>query len=170
MSSTVGVTLEEVPYDDPRVQRLVESVQEEYVARYGSPDESPMEAGTFLPPYGRFFVAVAGDEPVAMGGWRLRPDLAEVIDLGGHDHQRAAEIKRMYVAPSARRTGLARLVLRRLEESAREDGCDLLVLETGLRQPEAIELYESSGYAPVTPFGIYKDSPLSRYYGRRLVD
>ena len=163
MSSTVGVAVEEVPYDDPRVQLLVEQVQAEYVARYGGPDESPMEAARFAPPYGRFFVAVAGDEPVAMGGWRLRPDLA---DLGG---RRAAEVKRMYVAPAARRTGLARLVLRRLEDSAREDGCDLLVLETGLKQPEAIELYESSGYVPVTPFGIYKDSPLSRYYGRRLV-
>jgi GNAT superfamily N-acetyltransferase len=164
MSSTMGGTVEPVPYDDPRVQRLVASVQAEYVERYGGPDDSPVDPAQFAPPYGRFFVAVAGGEPVAMGGWRLRPDL---VDLGG---SRAAEVKRMYVAPTARRTGLARLVLRRLEDSAREDGCDLLVLETGLKQPEAIELYESSGYVPVTPFGHYKDSPLSRYYGRRLVD
>jgi GNAT superfamily N-acetyltransferase len=160
----VSVRVEETAYDDPRVQRLVEAVQAEYVERYGSPDDSPMEAGAFAPPRGRFFVALAGDEPVAMGGWRLRPDL---VDLGG---SRAAEVKRMYVAPAARRSGLARLVLRRLEDSAREDGCDLLVLETGLMQPEAIELYESSGYVPGTPFGHYKDSPLSRYFGRRLVD
>ena len=166
MSGTAPVTIDEVPYDDPRVQQLVESVQAEYVARYGGPDDSPMDAETFAPPYGRFLVALHGDEPVAMGGWRLRPDLVEVIETGA----RIAEIKRMYVAPRARRTGLARLVLRRLEETARADGCDLLVLETGLKQPEAIELYESSGYVPVTPFGHYKDSPLSRYYGRRLVD
>jgi GNAT superfamily N-acetyltransferase len=159
----VSVTIEEAAYDDPRVQHLVEAVQAEYVERYGGPDDSPMDAAAFSPPDGRFFVAVAQGEPVAMGGWRLRPDLA---DLGA---VRAAEVKRMYVAPAARRTGLARLVLRRLEDSAREDGCDLLVLETGLKQPEAIELYESAGYVPVTPFGYYKDSPLSRYFGRRLV-
>ena len=160
----MSVTIEEVPYADERVQRLVEAVQAEYVERYGGPDDSPMDADAFAPPRGRFLVATVGEEPVAMGGWRLRPDLT---DLGA---VQAAEVKRMYVAPAARRSGLARLVLRRLEDSARDAGCDLLVLETGLRQPEAIELYESSGYVPVTPFGHYKDSDLSRYYGRRLVD
>ncbi len=164
MSGAVSVTIEGTAYDDARVQRLVEQVQAEYVQRYGGPDASPVDASAFAPPVGRFFVALREGEPVAMGGWRLRPDLT---DLGG---TRAAEIKRMYVAPAARRTGLARLVLRRLEDSARQDGCDLLVLETGIMQPEAIELYESSGYVPVTPFGYYKDSGLSRYYGRRLVD
>jgi len=158
----VSVELVEAAYDDPRVRRLVE-----YVRRYGGPDESPMEVAAFAPPRGRFFVAMRDDEPVAMGGWRLRPDLDATVDL---DATRAAEVKRMYVAPTARRTGLARLVLRRLEDSAREDGCDLLVLETGMAQPEAIELYESSGYVSVTPFGFYKDSPTARYYGRRLVD
>ena len=163
MSPGASAVVEEAAYDDPRVQLLVDAVQAEYVERYGGPDESPMDDGAFEPPRGRFFVALRDGEPVAMGGWRLRPELA---DLGGST---VAEVKRMYVAPAARRTGLARLVLRRLEDSAREDGCDLLVLETGLMQPEAIELYESSGYVPVTPFGYYKDSPYSRYFGRRLV-
>ncbi len=99
-----------------------------------------------------------------MGGWRARPELRE---LGGSS---AAEIKRMFVAPQARRTGLARLVLRALEDSAREAGHDTLVLETGERQPEAIELYESSGYVSVAPFGHYAWSPLVRCYGRRLVE
>ena len=44
----------------------------------------------------------------------------------------------------------------------------MLVLETGERQPEAIELYESAGYVRVVPFGYYKWSPLVRCYGRRL--
>jgi GNAT superfamily N-acetyltransferase len=159
----MGVTIEAVSYDDPRVQRLVEDVQAEYVQRYGGPDESPMDSARFSPPQGRFFVVLADGEPVAMGGWREREDVPAL------DARRTAEVKRMYVAPAARRTGLARLVLRTLEDSARENGCDVLVLETGLRQPEAIELYESSGYVLVTPFGYYKDEPISRYYGRRLV-
>ena len=154
----------QVRYDDERVQHLVEQVQTEYVQRYGGPDESPMDHEEFAEPHGRFFVAVRGTEPLAMGGWRLRPAFT---DLGA---QRAAEVKRMYVAPHARRTGLARLVLRTLEDSAREAGCDVLVMETGLRQPEAIELYQSAGYVLVEPFGYYKEAALSRYYGRRLVD
>ena len=160
----MAITVEAVSYDDPRVQQLVDAVQAEYVERYGGPDESPMDAARFAPPQGRFFVVLADGEPVAMGGWREREHVPAL------DSRRTAEVKRMYVAPTARRTGLARLVLRTLEDSARADGCDVLVLETGLRQPEAIALYESAGYVLVTPFGYYKDEPLSRYYGRRLVD
>ena len=43
-----------------------------------------------------------------------------------------------------------------------------MILETGLRQPEAIALYESSGYTPIPSFGYYKDAPLNRCYARRL--
>jgi GNAT superfamily N-acetyltransferase len=159
----VSVRVVPVRYDDPRVQELVAQVQAEYVERYGGHDESPVDVAEFAPPGGRFFVALRDDVPMAMGGWRLRTDLD---DLGA---ERAAEVKRMYVVPEARRTGLARLVLRTLEDTAREDGCDVLVMETGLMQPEAIALYESAGYVSVTPFGHYKDAPLSRYYGRRLI-
>ena len=42
------------------------------------------------------------------------------------------------------------------------------MLETGLQQPEAIALYASAGYAPIAGFGYYKDSPLSRCFGKPL--
>jgi GNAT superfamily N-acetyltransferase len=158
----VSVHVLQVPYDDARVQALVARVQQEYVERYGGQDESPVDPVQFAPPTGRFFVVTRDGDPVAMGGWRLRP---EIDDLGA---TLTAEVKRMYVLPEARRSGLARLMLRVLEDSARDSGCDLLVLETGLKQPEAIALYESAGYVPVTGFGHYKDAALSRYYGRRL--
>ena len=45
---------------------------------------------------------------------------------------------------------------------------DVIVLETGIAQPEAIALYESSGYEPVEKFGHYAWSPKSRCYGKRL--
>ena len=159
---TGPISIEQVGFDDERVQALVEVVQQEYVRRYGGPDETPIDGAMFDPPGGRFFVALRHGEPVAMGGWRVRPD----IDALGASS--AAEVKRMFVAPAARRTGLARLILRTLEDSARDAGHDVLVLETGERQPEAIELYESAGYVQVVPFGHYKDSPIVRCYGRRL--
>jgi GNAT superfamily N-acetyltransferase len=74
----------------------------------------------------------------------------------------------MYVVPAGRHTGLARAVLAHLEQTARHGGADLMVLETGLRQPEAIGLYTSSGYEPVEAFGHYAWSPTARYYGKRL--
>lgn len=159
---TGPISIEQVGFDDERVQALVEVVQQEYVRRYGGPDETPIDGAMFDPPDGRFFVALRHEEPVAMGGWRARPGLDA---LGASS---AAEVKRMFVVPAARRTGLARLILRTLEDSARDAGHDVLVLETGERQPEAIELYESAGYVQVVPFGYYRDSPIVRCYGRRL--
>jgi GNAT superfamily N-acetyltransferase len=149
-------------FGDPVVQSLVAELQQEFVVRYGGPDETPLDVTMFDPPHGAFLLGVVDTEPVAMGGWRRRPD---VTALG---RSVAAEIKRMYVAPAARGRGLARAVLAALEESARSAGADVMVLETGLMQPEAIALYESSSYVPVEGFGYYKDSPTARYFGKPL--
>ena len=151
-----------MPFDDPDVRRLVEEVQAEYVERYGGPDETPMDDHVFDPPQGAFFVGYLDEQPVAMGGWRMRPD----VRPWGSAH--AAEVKRMYVSAPARRQGHAREVLVRLEESARDAGADVMVLETGMRQPEAIAMYLRGGYREIDGFGFYADSPLSRCFGKRL--
>lgn len=151
-----------VHFTDARVQQLVDEVQAHYVVIYGGPDDSPVDAHEFDPPAGQFLLGTVAGEPVAMGGWRLRPDLD--AQLGG----RAAEVKRMFVSPSVRRRGYAVTVLRELERTAAEAGVEQLVLETGTMQPEAIALYGASGYAPTIRFGHYADSELSRYFGKRL--
>jgi len=153
-------------YADPVVQQLVAEVQQEYVVRYGGPDGAAMADTMFDPPTGAFFVAFLDEEPVATGAWRTRDDVPELIRaLGG---TRVAEIKRMYVRAGVRRLGIARTLLAHLEGTAAEAGADVLVLETGLRQPEALRLYETSGYLPVPPFGHYKDYPNARHLGKRL--
>ena len=43
-----------------------------------------------------------------------------------------------------------------------------MVLETGMRQPEAIDLYVGAGYAPMAPFGTYRDAEGSRHYSKSL--
>jgi GNAT superfamily N-acetyltransferase len=146
----------------PDAQRLVEEVQAEYLVLYGSPDETALEEGVFDPPSGAFFLGYVGDEPVAMGGWRLRRD---VLPFGG---TLSAEVKRMYVVPGARRRGYAREVLDHLETTAREVGADAMVLETGTEQPAAIRMYLAAGYELVESFGYYAWSPKSRSYGKRL--
>lgn len=151
-----------VGFTDRDTQRLVAEVQAEYVRRYGGPDDTPLEDGVFDPPRGAFFLGFLGDVPVAMGGWRLRSD---VHPWGC---ARAAEVKRMYVAEAGRRQGFARAVLARLETSARDSGADVMVLETGTGQPEAIALYIASGYRPIEKFGHYAWSPKSRCFGKRL--
>lgn len=140
---------------------LIEEVQAEYVVRYGGRDETPLDPLMFEPPTGSFFVGYLGGTPVATGAWRRSP----VEALGTAS---TAEIKRMYVAPAARGRALARLMLAHLEADAAAHGAEAIVLETGVAQPEAIALYESSGYTPIPPFGHYKDSELNRCYAKLL--
>ncbi|MGH3445896.1 MAG: GNAT family N-acetyltransferase [Nocardioidaceae bacterium] len=156
------VAVARIRFDDPQVQTLVARVQEEYVVRYGSPDDTPFDGSVFEPGAGAFFVATEAGAAVAMGGWRFRGDVSA---LGG---RRTAELKRMYVVPEARRHGLARVVLAHLERTAAREGADLMVLETGIEQPEALALYEATGYVPVPKFGHYAWSPKSRCLGKRL--
>jgi GNAT superfamily N-acetyltransferase len=161
--TTLTIDIERVSFGDPDVVRLVGELQQEFVQRYGGPDETVLGIDTFDDPSGSFFLGRCRDVPVAMGGWRFRRD---VVALGGAV---ATEIKRMYVVPRAQRRGFARTLLAHLEGTAAAAGADVMVLETGMQQPEALALYESAGYTPVDGFGIYRDSPLSRYLGKRLL-
>jgi GNAT superfamily N-acetyltransferase len=162
MAEVSGWRIEQVPISHPDAALLVEEVQQEYVVRYGGRDETPIEPGYFEATRGAFFVGYLDDEPVATGAWRRREDV--VVDGSSS----TAEVKRMYVAPRARGRGLARAMLAHLEDTARGAGAEAMVLETGQRQPEAIALYESSGYTEIAGFGFYKDAPLSRCFARPL--
>lgn len=71
------------------------------------------------------------------------------------------ELKRLFVSPAARGQGLARRLMERLEAEAAARGCELLRLETGPFQPEALGLYARCGYARCGPYGGYADDPLS---------
>jgi GNAT superfamily N-acetyltransferase len=147
--------LREEPYDGPIAQQLIDAVQQEYVVRYGAPDTTPVEPNEFAPPGGRFVVGYLDTQAVAMGGVRR-------IDTG------TVEIKRMYVVPQVRGRGLSRVVLAHLESLARDVGASRILLETGPKQPEAMRLYETSGYERVEGFGHYRCEPDSVSYGKTL--
>jgi ribosomal protein S18 acetylase RimI-like enzyme len=154
--------LRPVRFTDRETQVLVSEVQAEYTLLYGSPDEAPVELDDFDPPQGAFFLGYVEGAAVAMGGWRLRSDVhpwgCAVV----------AEIKRMYVAPAARRRGHAAAVLAHLEQTAREAGAEAMVLETGTPQRGAIAMYQAAGYVLVESFGHYTWSPMSRCFGKPL--
>lgn len=153
------------PYGHPDVVTLTDQVQAHYRELYGGPgDESAVEVADFEPPTGHFVVGYLDGVPVAMGGWR------RLGDRSGLPSPNTAEIKRMYVTPSARGRGLSRIVLAELEASARAAGLDWLVLETGQPQTSAVSLYRSSGYTDVdgTPYGHYVDHPSSIHLGKSL--
>jgi GNAT superfamily N-acetyltransferase len=67
------------------------------------------------------------------------------------------EIKRMYTWPGSRGKGIATKVLTELETWATELSCEKCILETGKRQPEAIELYKKNGYKLISNYGQYAE-------------
>src|SRR3954453_8343738 len=95
---------------------------------------------------GAFLIVYRAGTPVGCGGVRG-------LDSG------AAELKRMYVAPAARGTGLGRRLVAALETEARALGVRRLVLETGVRQAAALALYQATGFRPIPLYGEYCLSP-----------
>jgi GNAT superfamily N-acetyltransferase len=80
----------------------------------------------------------------------------------------SGELKKVWVDDEARGAGAARALLAAIEDDARAAGLTSLVLQTGIRQPEAVTLYLSAGYRPIAPFGPYTDDLLSLLFGKDL--
>ena len=72
-----------------------------------------------------------------------------------HYADKVMEVKRMYTLPSSRGKGVASMVLAELEKWAKELAYEKCILETGIKQPEAIGLYQKQGYAPIPNYGQY---------------
>lgn len=147
-------TIEERPWNDPAGTALREAQRAELDARYGSDDHEPGP-----PPSGEdvsyFVVATAGGHTVGCGALR---------ELDGS----SAEVKRMYVEPQSRGTGVAAAILEALETAATDRGWTTLRLETGTLQPDAQRFYRRAGYHEIPLFGSYVGSELSVCFERRL--
>ncbi|MDY7395432.1 GNAT family N-acetyltransferase [Aureibaculum sp. 2210JD6-5] len=65
------------------------------------------------------------------------------------------EVKRMFTLPKSRGKGIASQILTELENWAKELNFKKLILETGVNQPEAIALYEKSGFKRISNYGQY---------------
>lgn len=142
------------PFSAPESRELDQERQEEIDGRYGhdaEPGVKPTEADLEV-----FLVARDGHGR-ALGCGALRA-------LGGG----AVELKRMYVRPRARRTGLGRRIVEALEAEARGRGFEVCRLETGVEQHEALALYQGAGYREIECFGAYASSPISRCFERRI--
>jgi putative acetyltransferase len=148
--------IEARPWDDPAGEELRRRQREELDARYGTDDHEPGP-----PPSAAdidlFLVAVDPDTGQAVCCGALR-------QLDPH----AAEIKRMYVVPESRGSGVATSLLRALEAAALERGWRTLRLETGTEQPDAERFYRREGYHQIPLFGNYVGSTLSVCYEREL--
>lgn len=151
----MDLVLHDIAYRGADATVLIEEVQQEYVARYGGRDETPVADDEFAPPGGAFVVVLVDGTTIGCGGLRRHDD--DVV-----------EIKRMYVRRSHRRNGHGRRLLDALEQRARALGYARVILETGTAQPEALALYASAGYTPIAPYGHHRCSPRSRCFAKDL--
>jgi DNA-binding MarR family transcriptional regulator len=142
--ATSLVDLRQVDPASPDAQRCLRAYVTELNRRAPQRGFDPSKGATaepheVRPPRGAFVVAYRRGEPVGCGAVKHQPH--EVTD-----------IKRMWVAESARGLGLGRRLLEHLERLAREHGSREAHLETSDVLHEAIALYRSSGYVEVPPF------------------
>jgi len=108
----------------------------------------PVDPAALTPPRGLLLVARLHAEPIACGALKL-------------PHGEPAEIKRLWVAPAARRLGVARRVLAELEARARQAGAEVVRLDTNRALRAATTLYRSAGYIEVPAFN---DEPYAHHW------
>jgi GNAT superfamily N-acetyltransferase len=142
--------------DDAAARELVAAMEAWVTENFGpaTPDRtSTVTADEMVPPYGAFVVLYSDGEAVAGGGLRRLDD-----DV--------AEIKRMFVTPSARGRGLGRRVLEELEAVAAELGYRRLRLDTALSMTTAMALYRSAGYRDIPD---YNGNSYASYWGEKVL-
>jgi DNA-binding MarR family transcriptional regulator/GNAT superfamily N-acetyltransferase len=152
------IELRQVDPESPDAQRCLRAYVAELNRRAPERGFDPRRGATaepheVRPPNGDFVVAYLRGEAVGCGAVKHHP--GEVTD-----------IKRMWIAESARGLGLGRRLLEHLERLAREHGSRDAHIETSDVLPEAIALYRSAGYAEVPPFN---DEPFAdRWFTKPL--
>lgn len=135
-------------------RELIRELDTEIATLYPGLPVNGIDAAEFEKAGGYFVIVREADRAVGCGAFR---------PVG----ERCAEIKRMFVRASARRRGIARQILRHLEEEVRRRGFRSIVLETGCDNSEALALYEAEGYFPIPAFLGYVGSPISRCYAKK---
>lgn len=147
-----AISIEPTPPSHPAARAAVAAYFAELAARFDTGFEAdhtlPLTDEALSPPSGLMVLARLHDDAVGVGGLKLLP--------GG-----VGEIKRVWVAPAARGTGLGRRLLADLEARARDHGCTRVRLDTNRTLTEAIALYRTSGYREVAAFN---DEPYAHHW------
>jgi len=146
-----GVRLSVVDPDTPASRYCLEHYFTELRARFETGFDPalgiPATAAQLRPPHGYFVLATLNDEPVGCGALKC--------------HAAYGEIKRMWVATSARGLGIGTRILHRLEELARQRRLPRLRLETNKALTEAQSLYRRNGFREVAAFN---DEPYAHHW------
>jgi len=146
--STPPITIARAALTADTSRALIAALNAELTGAYPEPGATHfgLEPEEVTGGRGAFLIVYQAGTAVACGAVRR-------LDAG------TAELKRMYVAPTARGRGLGRRLVAALETEARALGVRRLILETGIRQTAALALYRATGFQPIPLYGEYLLSP-----------
>jgi len=149
------IRIEQVLPTDIHLRRLIQALDEDLLQRYDEEniytvDLDHADASQII-----FMMAYVDDTPAGCGA--IRPLDTESVEL-----------KRFFVDSTYRRQGIAGKMLQALEQTAIEQGCHFMRLETGAEQFEATAFYERNGYYRIPVFADYKDDGISLCYEKKL--
>ncbi len=144
------VTVRRAALASSTAQALIAALNAELSALYPEPGATHfrLDPDEVAEGRGAFLVASVRETPIGCGAVRL-------LDAT------TAELKRMYVAPDGRGSGIGHQLLVALETEARNLGARRLLLETGPRQFAALALYARSGFVMTPAYGEYVGAPAS---------
>lgn len=140
--------------DAPGVLELLQLSDDFHAALYPPEGNYLLDVSELLRPEVTVVVARRDNEAVGMGA---------IVLKNGY-----AEVKRMFIRPDSRGTGLAVQLLQSLEAAARDLGVQRLQLETGPLQPAAVAFYERNGFQSIPNFGEYVGSEFSICFVKSL--
>ncbi len=139
----IPVTVVAESIDTSGALAIVHAASDELQQRYGGEgDNAHLNLDELRPPLGLFLVARHERQLVGGVGLRSISDPALHFD----------EVKRLWVRPDLRREGVGLVLMNEIERRARDLGCVTLFLETGPAQPEALSLYESTGWTEIEQY------------------
>lgn len=141
LASMVNITIHD-PESDAAIwcfQQYFDELQARFDTGFNPELSISANAHELRPPAGLLLIAWLRHEPIGCGALKFHGD-------------QPTELKRMWVAPSARGLGLGRRLLQELERNASDAGATVIHLETNRSLTEAISLYRRSGYQEVAPF------------------
>lgn len=135
-------TIQKVSSDSQDFQDLVKLLDSDLAIRDGE-DHAFYNQFNTLDKLQNCIVLYQDSNPVACGAFRIYSDSI-------------VEIKRMYTNEKFRGAGFASAILQELEIWAKDLGFKKCILETGIKQPEAIGLYLKNAYHKIPNYDQYK--------------
>ena len=152
-TNTNTITITPAPVDEVLATGLIEQLDADLLTRYPGEPINGIVPTEFRAAGGYFVLAHCGARAVGCGA--IRPYDATTC-----------EIKRMFVLPEFRGRGIARRIIEALEAEARRRGFTRGILETAVRQPEAIACYRACGYEQIPPYEPFIGSARSVCFGK----